>query len=514
LAFSPDGKTLASADGGTLRLRDPATGKDRLSFFGRPTWVFTAALSADGKTLATAGQGGVMYLWEAGTGRELRSLPGHDNSVLRLVISADGHRLYSAGLDGSVRAWDTASGKEIYRATGAAASRLDSLALSPDGKTLAVPGPDRSVLLLNAADGKQRAVLKDFDQAVNGLAFAAGGDLITWTRDQAVAVWDPATLTKLRQFATGEARQRPLPAGGTGYVGYAAAASADGRLVALGLNEGMVFVLDTATGQEVRRLTGLPDGVSALAFSHDGRTLAVGGWDDPTVRLIELVTGRESHFFTGHRGRIVCLTFAADGRTLVSGGGDTTALVWDLTGKLEAKGRWDGPMTRDELNASWTALRGEDAAHAWDAVRRLAADPENSVAFLQTKLVPIPVVEQAQLAKLIAELDSDRFEVRKQAAAELDKLGEAAVGACRKALEGRPSPEARRHLEELLEKEARQKWSPSSERLRGQRAVEALELADSAKARRFLETLARGAPGAWLTEEARGALRRLEPRKP
>jgi WD40 repeat protein len=512
LAVSPDGKTLATADGGTLRLRDSATGKDRLPLFGHTTWIFTAAHAADGKTLATAGQGGVIYLWEPATGRELRSFAGHDNNVLSLVMSADGRTLYSTGLDRTVRAWETASGREVYRTKGTEATRLDSLALSPDGKTLAVPGPDRSVLLLNASDGKQQGQLKGLDLVVNGVAFAAGGSLLTWTRDQNVAVWDVAADTKLRQFATGEARQRPLPAGGTGYVGYAAAASADGRLVALGLKEGTVFVLDTATGQEVRRLTGLPGGVSALAFSPDGRTLAVGGWDDPTVRLMELGTGREAHVFTGHRGRVVCLTFAADGRTLVSGSGDTTALVWDLTGRLDAKVRWGKLLTPDERDACWQALRGEDATAAWNAVRRLAADAANSVPYLQKKLLPIPVAEQGKLAKLIAELDSDRFEVRKQAAAELEKLGDSAVGACRRALEGRPSPEARRQLEELLEKETRQKWSPSPQRLGSLRALEALERAGTAEARRLLEGLARGAPGAWLTEEAQGALRRLDRR--
>jgi WD40 repeat protein len=513
LAFSPDGKTLATADGGTVRLRDPTTGKDRLPFVGHTTWVYAAAVSADGKTLATAGLGGAIHVWETATGRERRSLLGHNNSIYGLVMSADGHTLYSAGLDRTVRAWDVASGKEIFRASGCEPTRLDCLALSADGKTLAVPGPDRSVLLLNAADGKQRRVLEGFDQAVNGLAFAAGGNLVTWTRDQTVAVWDVATGAKLRQFATGEAKQQPLPLGGMGYVGYAAAVSADGRLVALGMKEGMVIVLDTGTGQEVRRLTGLPDGVSALAFSPDGRTLAVGGWEGPTVRLVELATGREAHAFTGHRGRVACLTFAADGRTLASGSGDTTALVWDLTGKLGMGSRWGTPLNPEEVDACWEALRDEDAARAWDAVRRLAADPKNSVAYLQKKILPIPVTEQGKLAKLIADLDSDRFELRQQAAAELAKLGDSAIEACRKALQGHPSPEARRHLEELLEKEARQKWSPSPEHLRGLRAVEALELASTAEARRLLQALARGAAGAWLTEEAQHALWRLDKRK-
>jgi hypothetical protein len=125
-------------------------------------------------------------------------------------------------------------------------------------------------------------------------------------------------------------------------------------------------------------------------------------------------------------------------------------------------------------------------------------------------LTPVASVEDGRLARLIAELDSDRFEARQQAAAELEKLGESAVGACRKALAGRPSAEARRRLEELVEKLDQQQWSPSPERLQALRALEVLELTGSPEARRTLEALARGVPRAWLTEDARGCLRRLQ----
>jgi WD40 repeat protein len=514
VAFSPDGKTLAVADGGTLRLYDSATGKAKAPVFGPPTWVFAAALSSDGKTLATAGQGGVIHLWEAATGRELRELAGHENNVLGLALSMDGRILYSVGQDKQLRTWDLVEGKEIRKREGIDAARLSSLALSPDGATLAVPGPDKTVLLLEATSGKERRVIGGFDQPVNGVSFSPAGALITWTRDQAVVVWNPQTGEKRRQFATGEARQRLLPGGSTGYSGYAAAVSPNGRLVALGLQDRVVFVLDTATGQEVRRLTGLLDGISALAFSADSQTLAWGGFEDGTVHLVELATGREAHSLRGHRGRVTCLTFSADGRSLVSGGGDTTALVWDTTGRLALGELWGKPLAPEEADALWERLRGEDAGRACQAIRRLAAAPEQSIPHLEKRLKPIAAISQDRLARLIAELDSENFAVRQQAAAELDKLGEAAEGAARKAMEARPSPEARRRLEELLEHAAQRTWSPSPERLRTARAVQVLELAATPEAVRLLKTLAAGAEGAWLTEGSKAALSRLHKRHP
>jgi hypothetical protein len=107
---------------------------------------------------------------------------------------------------------------------------------------------------------------------------------------------------------------------------------------------------------------------------------------------------------------------------------------------------------------------------------------------------------------LLAELDSDDFEVREKSTAELAKLGEAVESALRKALEGKPSPEARRRVESLLHKLRR--VSPEPERLRELRALEVLERIDSPEVRQLLTTLAEGLPEARLTREAKAALQR------
>jgi HEAT repeat protein len=117
-----------------------------------------------------------------------------------------------------------------------------------------------------------------------------------------------------------------------------------------------------------------------------------------------------------------------------------------------------------------------------------------------------------RLARLIADLDSGQFDVRRKAAAELQRLGELAGPALRQALAGRPSPEVRRSVGPLLAQLEHDQHSP--ERLRGLRAVAVLEHVGTPAARQALEGLSHGAEGARLTEEARAALARLARRGP
>src|SRR5262249_43705537 len=143
---------------------------------------------------------------------------------------------------------------------------------------------------------------------------------------------------------------------------------------------------------------------------------AWGGWMNGAVYLGEIATGGVRRHFTGHRGRIGCLAFSADGKTLVSGSEDTTALVWDLTGRLSADARRGKALSEQELKTHWSALARAEAAAGYGAVQALAADPERSVPFLRRHLRPIAAVEEKRLTQLIADLDSAQFKVREKAA--------------------------------------------------------------------------------------------------
>ena len=108
---------------------------------------------------------------------------------------------------------------------------------------------------------------------------------------------------------------------------------------------------------------------------------------------------------------------------------------------------------------------------------------------------------------MIADLDDERFAVREKATTELEKLGKEIEPALHKALQGKPSLEVRRRIDRLLEK--LESAAPSPEQLRLLRALEVLEHIGTPEARELLRTLAKGASGARLTQEAKASLDRL-----
>ena len=520
LAFSPDGKTLALAPlGPAVWLIDVASGKERVPDAG-PSWgVFVLDVTPDGRTAVTAGRA-TIRLWDTATGRERRRLEWGPGVLSAARLVNGGHTLLAAGSDddwrGSVlRSWDLGSGKETVRTLRQGKNTWTDklLAVSPDGRTSAWGRGNQVVALVELPTGRELRSLTVPGNWILGTSFLPDGrTLVTWGGDGAVRRWDLATGRERGHFLFVDRKEdrpaMPVPVGGGG-INFHAAVSPDGKFLAIGSDNRALALHDLATGEQVRRQEPLPEAVYALVFSPDSRTLAWGALGAPGVHLVETATLGERQSLTGHRGGICSLAFTADGRTLLSGSEDATVLVWDLTrpaGDAESRA---GPPSAAELEARWKDLAGDDAARAYAAVRRLAAAPAEAVPFLAARLRPVPAADEQQLSRLIAALDGDTFAARDKAARELTALGERATAALRKALAGARSPEARRALQALLDRQARADQTPTGERLRGLRAVEALENAATPQVRRLLAALAAGAPEACRTAEAKAALNRL-----
>jgi RNA polymerase sigma factor (sigma-70 family) len=323
-AFSPDGKTLASGgDDGTIRRWEVATGKE-IALSGHQREVRAVTFSPDGKTLASGSADKTIRLWEPDTGKEIRTLTGHLQGVNSVAFSPDGKTLASGGEDErttlggddkTIRLWEAATGK-VSRILPGLRGFVFSVGFSPDGKTLASGNGDRTIGLWEAATGKEIRTLKESYGAVafspDGKTLASGGNRSLTTE---VSLWAVATGQKIRTLDH--------------KVVLAVAFSPDGKVLASGSVDKTIHVVEVITGKEIRTLSGHQGAVSSVAFSPDGETLASAS-DDKTVRLWDVATGKEIRVFAGHRGPVRSVAYAPDGKTLASASVDTTVLVWDL----------------------------------------------------------------------------------------------------------------------------------------------------------------------------------------
>jgi transcriptional regulator with XRE-family HTH domain/Tol biopolymer transport system component len=285
VAFSPDGKTLASGDaGGAVQLwavvaRQPIGAP----LIGQGAPVNSVAFSPDGKTLASGDAVGAVRLWAVATGLPIGiRLSTGQASVIWVAFSSDGKTLAAGDTDGTIRLWNVATRQPIGAPFTVDAGQVTSMALGPDGKTLAT----------GSADGKVR-------------------------------LWDMATRHQL---------QLGQPSVGQGGPIDSVAFSPDGKTLASGSYDDTAQLWDVAT----RQPTGLPliDGqvgsIDSVAFSPDGKTLAAGDADD-TVRLWNVATFRQiGGPLTGHGGSVTAVAFSPDGKTLASGSYDLTVRLWNV----------------------------------------------------------------------------------------------------------------------------------------------------------------------------------------
>ena len=191
---------------------------------------------------------------------------------------------------------------------------------------------------------------------------------------------------------------------------------------------------------------------------------------------------------------------------MASGGADTNVLVWDVSSLGKGAKGADAEWTRKDLERMWDTLADEDAGKAAPVMGALAQAPGRSEAFLREALGKLAAGDGPKIRQLIADLDSDQFEMRRRATRELEKLGESVEVPLHTVLANRPSLELHHRVTALLE---RMESPPTPAYFQNLRAVEVLEQIGTKEALALLAEIAARPELTRLTRQARQAQGRL-----
>ena len=326
VAFTPDGKTLASASSDhTAKLWDVVRGQEQVTLRGHTGRLYSVAFSPDGKLLASGGADATIRLWDVASRSLQTTLAGHKDHVHSLTFSADGKRIVSGSFDKTVNMWDVSTGKERATLRGHNSNVL-SVAVSPDGTLLA--SGNSNVKLWDAVSGTAKFALhvaRSNGSDTGSLAFSPDSRaLAAGSSDNMVDIWDMPS-----------GRHRPALLGHTAPV-TAVAFSPDGKVLASASEDATIKLWDVATSQHLVTLKGHATAVQSVAFSPDGKLLASAS-EDATIKLWDVATSQHLVTLNGHTTVVQSVAFSPDGKTLASASFDQTVKLWNLEAATEAE---------------------------------------------------------------------------------------------------------------------------------------------------------------------------------
>jgi WD40 repeat protein len=257
-----------------------------------------------------------------------------------IAFHPNGKTFVAVGTLGYIGVWDARRMCEVDRFL-ANGSFVQAVAFSFDGQILACGNEDRDVRLFNARGDLIHSLW--VGTPVCDLSFDKPGRLLITARNEATLI-DPATRTEIRKILTPDQLTR---CGGI---------SPDGKLIATGGTDNVVYLWDAATGAHKHNLEGHTGTVLAVAFSPDGSRLASAS-ADRTVKVWDVATCRVLCTVRDHIGEVSAVCFSPDGNEIASG--DRSGIIQVSDSRTGREIQWFAGAVRG-VNALCFSPNGQD----------------------------------------------------------------------------------------------------------------------------------------------------------
>ncbi|XP_063968015.1 notchless protein homolog 1-like isoform X1 [Lytechinus pictus] len=342
VAFSPDGRYLASGSGDTtVRFWDVTTETPHHTCKGHKHWVLCIAWSPDGRRLASGCKNSQIIIWNPETGKqEGKVLTGHKQWITWLAwqpfhVNHECRLLASASKDGNIKVWDVVRGCCLRTLSG----HLQSVTCIRWGGTDLIysASQDRTVKVWRAADGILCRTLQGHGHWVNTMALSTDYVLRTSWFDPMQATINHQRIDQSAEELSKIAKDR-----------YDTVKGSEPERLVTGSDDFTLFLWQPEKEKtSVARMTGHMQLINDVAFSPDTRLVASASFD----KSIKLWNGHTGKFITtlrGHVSKVYQVSWSSDSRLLCSGSSDSTLKVWDVASKA-IKG--DLPGHADEVYA-------------------------------------------------------------------------------------------------------------------------------------------------------------------
>ncbi len=435
------------------------------------------------------------WFWDVSSGKRLCPEEAPGQVINALAVS--GNTEIVAGLSKRNGIWVRNLRTGERRSCGSSYSG-SAIGLSHDGTYLGCGGNSR-LNIYEVASGRQVKQITGVGSLLSGVIFS---------RDNSALIVSTLLGSPQLQFADMESGKITFRSGNNGYEYYSVALSPDGRTVAAANGRhSSVLLYDLLERKQIATLPGHTSRPFAVAFSPDGKWL-LSGSQDKSARLWEVETRQCVRTYRDGYGNARALAFSGNGRTIAIGGDTKAVFLRDIVPPSSKQADVSLDFVSDCGERKWTDLCKEDASVSFETMRLMVFYGDSAVPVIETWFQRALLERDKHVERLLGQLSSRTYSKRRQASDLLTVLSPLVEPGLRSALRETRSLIAKAHLCVILQDIDD---APLTD-LGLKRSIQVLEWIASKEARACLDRIAGHVPDSPYSREARRAIARLNAR--